>query len=163
MVYRRVATNRRGSGCGRSASRALCAALLGGALGAAARAADAGYWYCAELDAVGLRYHYGQWTTQRFNVTSHIVRQSGVQLDLAAFGMLPETTQCAYDSAVNIISCTDRYTLFNLNILTGNAAMSYVRGWVDQRAKGGVVQSDLGVTAVRCKPVALPAAGGSRR
>lgn len=143
------------------AEAALFAAMVGVAAGA--QAAGDSYWHCAEIESVGLRYHYGQWTQQQFKVASHLVKQSGVQLDLAAFGMLPQTTECAYDAAVTIISCTDRYTLFNLNIVTGNAVMSYVRGWVDQRGEGGAVSSDLGVSAVRCRPLAAPPAHDPRR
>lgn len=111
------------------------------------------YWYCSELESVGLRYHFGHWTTQEFHVTSHLVEQNGLQLDLKGFGMLPKTTRCFYDHNASIISCSDYYTLFNLNIDTGNAAMAYVSGWVNQRAAGSGVPNDLSVTAIHCKPI----------
>jgi len=124
--------------------------LLLASYSASAVAADS-LWYCYELDSVGLRYHYGNWTQQRFKLANHPVQQRDYQLELESFGMLAETTQCSFDYKSSIISCTDRYTLFNLNIKTGRAAMSHVLGWVNQSPGGVDVPNDLSVTAIHCR------------
>ena len=115
-------------------------------------------WYCYELDSAGLRYHYGKWTQQRFTLANHPVQQQDYQLDLESFGMLPDTTECSFDYKASIISCTDRYTLFNLNIKTGHAAMSHVLGWVNESQGAVSAPSDLSVTAIQCKSL-IPAPG----
>jgi hypothetical protein len=131
--------------------------LLAAALPARALVIDR-LWYCYELDSAGLRYHFGRWTQQRFKVENHPVQQRNFKLDLGSFGMLAEITECSFDYKAAIISCTDRYTLFNLNIKTGRAAMSHVLGWVNQDATGMSVPNDLSVSAIQCKSL-IPAPG----
>lgn len=128
------------------------------ALLAGVAAAEERLWYCNELDSAGLRYHYGQWTMQRFTLENHPVRQKKYKLDLASFGMLPETTECSFDYKAAIISCTDRYTLFNLNTRTGRAVMSHVLGWVNDDTSGDQTRNDLSVTAIQCDTL-IPAPG----
>ena len=124
----------------------------------ASAAAVDGLWYCYELDSAGLRYHYGKWTQQRFKLANHPVQQEKYQLDLESFGMLADTTECSFDYKASIISCTDRYTLFNLNIKTGRAAMSHVLGWVNESPGAANAPNDLSVTAIQCKSL-IPAPG----
>ena len=115
-------------------------------------------WYCYELDSAGLRYHFGSWTQQSFTVENHPVQQRNFKLDLGSFGMLSETTECSFDYNASSISCTDRYTLFNLNIDTGRAAMAHVLGWVNQDTRGVGIPNDLSVSAIQCKSL-IPAPG----
>ena len=122
---------------------------------ASVAAADS-LWYCNELDSAGLRYHYGKWTRQSFKLANHPVQQRDYQLELESFGMLADTTDCSFDYKASIISCTDRYTLFNLNIKTGRAAMSHVLGWVNQSPGEFNVPNDLSVTAIQCRTL-IPA------
>lgn len=115
-------------------------------------------WYCKELDSAGLRYHHGIWTMQRFKLENHPVQQKNYMLELGSFGMLPDTTDCSFDYKSSIISCTDRYTLFNLNTRTGRAVMSHVLGWVDEEANKKNTPNDLSVTAIQCRSL-IPAPG----
>lgn len=123
---------------------------IAGLLAVEVQAADR-FWYCKELKSVGLRHHYGQWTKQQFKLDSHAVRQRDDQLDLESFGMLPDTTRCSYDAEASIISCTDYYTLFNLNIRTGDAAMAHALGWVNRNSSVAPVTNDLSVSAMHCR------------
>jgi hypothetical protein len=107
-------------------------------------------WYCKELDSAGLRFHYGIWTQQRFKVASHAVRQRGYTLELTNFGMVDKATDCSFDYSASIISCTDRYTLFNLNINNGRAALAYGLGWVHGDSEESSAANDLSVSALQC-------------
>lgn len=132
-------------------------ALLAFAMSAGLQAEDR-LWYCYELDSAGLRYHHGRWTQQSFKLENHPVQQKGYVLRLASFGMLAETTDCSFDYKSSIISCTDRYTLFNLNTKSGRAVMSHVLGWVDESAVKKNMPNDLSVTAIQCESL-IPAPG----
>lgn len=135
--------------------RALALFLL---FGAGPLYAEERLWYCNELDSAGLRYHFGSWTVQRFKLENHPVQQRGYKLDLQSFGMRRDNTDCSYDYKAAIISCTDRYTLFNLNTRTGRAVMSHVLGWVDDDAIAQDAPHDLSVTAIHCRSL-IPAPG----
>lgn len=108
-------------------------------------------WYCSELESAGLRFQYGLWSQKSFNIAGYAIRQRGFDLDLEKFGMLPETTQCSFDYRDSIISCTDRYTLFNLNTSTGKAAMAHALGWVSETQPLSYATNDLSVSALLCK------------
>jgi hypothetical protein len=110
-------------------------------------------WYCRELDSGGLRYHYGRWALKSFNVSNHAVLQQGDQLDLEKFGMLPINTRCRRNRSAGIISCTDFFALFNLNVHTGKAAMAQALGWVNQSPESATATNDLSVTALHCRPL----------
>lgn len=114
-------------------------------------AASDSNWYCNELESAGLRLQYGLWSQKSFKITGYPVRQSGFNLDLEKLGMLSASTQCSFDYKVSIISCTDRYTLFNLNIKTGKAAMAHVLGWVSEDQPLSYATNDLSVSALQCR------------
>lgn len=115
-------------------------------------------WYCHELDSAGLRYQSGNWIVQRFKLENRPVQQRQYRLDLQGFGMRRDNTDCSFDYKASIISCTDRYTLFNLNTRTGRAVMSHVLGWVDEEAIEANAPHDLSVTAIQCNSL-IPAPG----
>ncbi len=114
-------------------------------------AASDSLWYCNELESAGLRFQYGLWSQKSFKIAGYPVRQRGYNLGLERFGMLPASTQCSFDYRASIISCTDRYTLFNLNIKTGKAAMAHVLGWVSEDKPLSYATNDLSVSALQCK------------
>jgi hypothetical protein len=117
-------------------------------------------WYCNELESAGLRFQYGLWSQKSFNIAGYAIRQTGFDLDLEKLGMLADTTQCSFDYRDSIISCTDRYTLFNLNTRTGKAAMAHALGWVSETQALSYATNDLSVSALLCKKI-VPAANGS--
>ena len=108
-------------------------------------------WYCNELESAGLRFQYGLWSQKSFNIAGYAIRQRGFDLDLEKLGMLADTTQCSFDYRASIISCTDRYTLFNLNTRTGKAAMAHALGWVSESRPLSYATNDLSVSALLCK------------
>ena len=119
--------------------------------------ANESLWYCNELESAGLRFQYGLWSQKSFNIAGYAIRQRGFALDLEKLGMLGDTTECSFDYKDAIISCTDRYTLFNLNTKTGKAAMAHALGWVSEKQPLSYATNDLSVSALLCKRI-IPAA-----